>query len=116
MDLLINFFTISGIFTLIGEFSSFMTYGNFVKDEDAIKYLKSYEKFNINSIETSIISGEIDWSDSNRVIKKIKDGDYISTTRLSLLSKYYISHMGRVPVWSKANKMINELYKTSEVR
>jgi hypothetical protein len=115
-DFLINFLLFSGVFTLIGEFSAMMTYGKIMDDVDVLTYLGRYESFSINRFENSILSGDIDWSDYNRVVQKIREGDYISNTRFSLLSKYYIAGKGRVWRWSRGHKKINNLYKTSEIK
>ena len=116
MELITIIILACGAFTVVAEISSTLTYGWLMKEEDIIKYLKRYGKFNINSFDHTIISGDIDWSDTQQVINKIREGDYISYTNISLLSKYYIAGKGRVFRWSNACKAIDELYLTSEIK
>lgn len=42
------------------------------------------------------------------------DGMFIAEHHETILSKYYVSGMGRVWRWSKAHRRINELYKRLE--
>ena len=103
-------------FTIVSEWATHVTYGRFLKDEEVLNYLKKYKSFSINQFEHSIISGDIDWSNTDEVMKKILNGDFISTTRMSVLSKYYIQGYGRVRSWSYGAKMIDKLYKTAPIR
>jgi hypothetical protein len=116
MDLLTTIIIFCVVFTLVSEWSTYVTYGRFLKDEEVVEYIKKYKSFSINQFEHSIISGDIDWSNTDEVMKKILNGDFISTTRMSVLSKYYIQGYGRVRSWSDGAKMIDKLYKTSPIR
>ena len=116
MEILYVFIKVSLLFTIISEASSFFVYGRIMDNESVLGYLKRYETFSVNSLDNSIISGDIDWTDIEKVLQKIREGDFISYTRMSLLSKYYINGKGRVRSWSKASKEIDKLYKISEVK
>lgn len=116
MELLITILICCGVFTIVGEFATYMTYGRMLSDDEVFDYLDRYEVYTINRFEHSILSGEIDWSDTKRVIQKIKEGDYISFTNTSLSTKYYISGKGTVGRWSKAAKKIDALYAKSEIK
>jgi hypothetical protein len=49
-------------------------------------------------------------------MRKIMDGDFISYTRMSILSKYYIQGYGRVSSFSNASKVIDMLYKKAPIK
>lgn len=102
------------LFILLTEFSTYQVYGSFVKDEDALKYIDEFEIFSKNPYNNEILSPSTDGLKSPNFIKIIKDGRYISLTKLSILSRYHIKDMGRVPIWSKTHKVIKELYKNSK--
>lgn len=104
------------VFTLVSEFATHVTYGRIMKDQEVLDYLKSYESYSLNQFDHSIISGDIDYSSNEEVIKKIMRGDFIAHTRMSVLSKYYIQGYGRVSSWSKGAKAIDNLYKTSLIK
>lgn len=104
------------VFTIVSEWATYMTYGRIMKDEDVLNYLKKYKSFSINQFDHSIISGDIDYSNHEEVMKKIMDGDFISYTRMCVSSKYYIHGYGRIGSWSNGAKMIDKLYKTAPIR
>lgn len=114
MELLGTIIIFCTIFTIVSEFATHLTYGKFLSDNDVFDYLDRYESFSKNPYESSILSGDIDWSDTKKVIEKLGQNDFISTTRMSLFSKYYISGKGRVFAWSKGSKEIDKLYKVSK--
>jgi hypothetical protein len=87
-----------------------------MKDQDVLDYLKKYKSFSINQFDHSIISGDIDYSNHEEVMRKIMDGDFISYTRMSILSKYYIQGYGRVSSFSNASKVIDMLYKKAPIK
>jgi hypothetical protein len=97
---------------VIPEITSNMVYGKFIKDDLVDDYIKSHKKFSLNPFDDSIVSPEYDFDDDFVELKKIiEDHRFISKTRLTILSNYYISGVGRVPVWSKSNTKIKEMYK-----
>lgn len=100
------------IVTVISEISSSLTYGKFIKDDVVYDYIKSHKKFGLNPFDVSIMSPEYNFNDDfHELTKIIKDHRFIAKTRLVLLSDYYISGVGRIPIWSKSNTKIKEMYK-----
>ena len=116
MELILTIILFCVVFTIIGEFAAYATHGKKMTDDEVFAYLDTYETFSLNRFEKSILSGEIDWNDTNRAMRKIIEGDYISYTLFSLSCKYYISGKGTVGRWSKAAKEIDRLYKIAEIR
>jgi hypothetical protein len=116
MILLTTIIIFCAIFTLVSEWATYMTYGRIMKDEDVLNYLKKYKSFSINQFDHSIISGDIDYSNHEEVMKKIMDGDFIAPTRMCVSSKYYIQGYGRVGSWSNGAKVIDMLYKKAPIR
>ena len=116
MEILLVIIIVCVIFTIVSEWATYLTYGRFLKDEEVLNYLKKYKSFSINQFEHSIISGDIDFSNTKEVMEKLKNADFISTTRMSVLSKYYIHGYGRIRSWSTGAKIIDKLYKTSPIR
>jgi hypothetical protein len=102
------------LFILLTEFSTYQAYGSFVKDEDALKYIDEFEIFSKNPYNNEILSPSVVGLDTSDFIKIIKDERFISLTKLSILSRYHIKDMGRIPIWSKTHKVIKELYKNSK--
>jgi hypothetical protein len=102
------------LFILLTEFSTYQVYGSFVKDEDALKYIDEFEIFSKNPYNDEILSPSTDGLKTSDFFRIITDGRYISLTKLSVLSKYHIKDMGRIPIWSKTHKVIKELYKNSK--
>lgn len=104
------------IFVGVSEFATFSTYGKFLKDKEVFDYLYEFEPFEKNPFDNKILGPAFDkenmFSESN--MKRFRSGNFISHTRLSLLSKYYISGLGIVPRWSDAHKTINKLYERSK--
>lgn len=100
------------VVTVISELTSTSVYGKFIKDDVVDNYIESHKKFALNPFDNSILSPEYDCGDSFEELRKImKDHRFIAKTRMVLLSDYYISGVGRVPVWSKSNAKIKEMYK-----
>jgi radical SAM superfamily enzyme YgiQ (UPF0313 family) len=98
--------------TVISELTSILVYGKFVNDDVVDNYIKSHKKFALNPFDNSILSPEYDCGDSFEELRKIiEDHKFISKTRLTILSNYYISGVGRVPIWSKSDAKIKEMYK-----
>ena len=116
MELVTTIIIICTIFTIVSEFATHITYGSFLTDDEVFAYLKKYKSFSINPFEHSILSGDIDWSNTQEVMRKLIENDYISTTNMSLFSKYYISGKGRVFSWSKSAKEISILYKIAPIK
>ncbi len=102
------------IFVFVTEFSSYSVYGKFLKDEIVIKYLEDFKPFSVNPFDSSIISPEINFKENGFDFERLHNSKYISKTRLCFGSNYYISTLGRVPIWSKSHKLINELYKNTK--
>jgi hypothetical protein len=99
------------------ELSVTIAYGWFMGSSEVLSYIKSYNKFIVNQFNSNIISPDIDWSDEVLVTKKLSEpADYISTTILSLFSKYHINNKGRVLRWSKGHKEIDNLFKTLKTK
>lgn len=96
-------FLIALVFTLpliigVFEFSSYMTYGGFIKTKDVNKALDFHIPMGaeLNPFDTDIIN--------------IGKMPYISTTK-SPLGLYYISEVGRVWTFSSAHNRIARLHK-----
>jgi hypothetical protein len=107
-------FTILLILFITTEFTTYQVYGSFVKDEDALKYIDEFEIFSKNPYNNEILSPSTDGLKTSDFFRIITDGRYISLTKLSVLSRYHIKDMGRIPIWSKTHKVIKELYKNSK--
>jgi hypothetical protein len=107
-------FTILLILFITTEFATYQVYGSFVKDEDALKYIDEFEIFSKNPYNNEILSPSTDGLKTSDFFRVITDGRYISLTKLSVLSRYHIKDMGRIPIWSKTHKVIKELYKNSK--
>lgn len=114
MELYLTIILFCVVFTIISEFATHTTYGKFLNDQEVFDYLKRYESFSLNPFDHSIVSGDIDYKNVEQVLEKLRNGDFISTTPLSLFSKYYISGIGRVFAWSKGTKEIDKVFKTSK--
>ena len=108
------YFLITIVFIL--EIAATMSYGWFMKSSEVLSYIKSHNKFRLNQFESNIISPDIDWSDEVLATKRLRELDYISTTILSLFSKYYINGKGRVLRWTKGHKEIKNLHKTLKTK
>lgn len=82
------------------EFSTYMTYGGFIKSEDVIKAINHHlpKGVSLNPFDTDIIT--------------IGNMPYISTTK-SPFGYYYIDGVGRVFTFSKAHDMISMIHKTA---
>lgn len=101
-------------FTVVGEFAAYMTHGKKLTDDQVLNYLDRYEEFKLNCFEKSILSGEIDWHDTDRVKQKIIEGDYISYTCFALTTKYYIAGKGTVGRFTRGAREIDRLYKIAK--
>jgi hypothetical protein len=102
------------VFLLVLEFSSHSVYGNFLKDDEVIKYLEDFKPFTVNQFNRNIISPEIKFTDTDFDYDRLTNSKYISKTPLSICSKYHISGWGRISRWSKSHKLINELFKNTK--
>jgi hypothetical protein len=82
------------------EFSSYMTYGGFIKSDAVIKAINHHlpNGVDVNQFDTDIIT--------------IGKMPYISTTK-SVLGYYYIDGVGRVWTFSKAHTMISMIHKAA---
>lgn len=82
------------------EFSSYMTYGGFIKSDDVIKAINHHlpNGVSLNPFDTNIIT--------------IGNMPYISTTK-SPFGYYYIDGVGRVWIFSKAHTMISMIHKVA---
>ena len=117
METLLNTLSIvCAVFAFASELATRITYGRVMKNQEVLDYLKKYESYSINPFDHSILSGDLDYSNTEEVRKKLMEGDYIAPTRMSVISKYYIQGYGRVGYWSKGAKMIDNLYKTATIR
>lgn len=81
------------------EFSSLAVLGRILSDKFLDKY---FTKERLEKYKRDGCSGGLIYSLS---------GSFISTNVPSLLSKWYIDGIGRIPRWSKWHKRINELYE-----
>lgn len=104
------------IFVGVFEFATFSTYGKFLKDNEVFDYLYEFEPFEKNPFDDNILGPKFDkdYLSMERNMKIMRTSKFISHTRLSLLSKYYISGLGIVPRWSEAHKTINKLYERAK--
>jgi hypothetical protein len=104
------------IFFGVFEFATLTTYGELLKDDAVFDYLYEFEPFEKNPFDNGILGPALDrenaFSESN--LKRLKSHKFISHTKFSLLSKYYISGLGTVPRWSEAHKTISKLYKNAK--
>lgn len=100
----------------VSEFATFITYGKFLKDDEVLNFLYEYEPFEKNPFENDILGPSFDKENiaSERNLKIVRNRRFISRTRFSPLSKYYISGYGRVLRWSTAHVVINRLYNISK--
>ena len=98
------------------EFATFSTYGKFLKNEEVFDYLYEFEPFEKNPFDNGILGPAFNKEDmfGESNMKRFKSNKFISHTKFSLLSKYYISGLGIVPRWSEAHKTINKLYKNAK--
>lgn len=103
-------------FVAVFEFATFLTYGKLLKDGEVFEYLYEFEPFEKNPFDNGILGPAFNKEDmfSESNMKRFKSGKFISHTKFSLLSKYYISGLGIVPRWSEAHKTINKLYKNAK--
>ena len=104
------------MFAAVMEFATITTYGKLLKDDVVFDFLYEFEPFEKNPFDESILGPKLDpenmFSESN--LKRLKSHKFISHTRFSLLSKYYISGLGIVPRWSQSHEVITKLYKTTQ--
>lgn len=89
-----TFYIIVFLLILINEISILIIYGGFVSKQVIDVYMNLDErKLRINKFDERIL-------ESNYYF-------YISTLPFSLFSRYYISGLGVVPIWSKLHSRIN---------
>ena len=112
VTLIITFAILIGV----SEFATFATYGKFLKDDQVLDFLYEYEPFEKNPFDNDILGPSFDKENiaSERNLKIVRNSCFISRTRFSLLSKYYISGYGRVLRWSTSHGVINRLYNISK--
>jgi len=102
------------IILFIFELTTRAVYGRFIKDEEGLEYINKYGVFSKNPYNHDILSPSTDEKRFKETLEILRDNRYISLTKLAILSKYHISGMGRVFIWSKTHKAIKELYKNSK--
>lgn len=97
------------------EFATLTTYGKLLKDDVVYDFLYEFEPFEKNPFDDGILGPKFDkdYLSMERNMKIMRSGKFISHTKFSLLSKYYIQDLGIVPRWSQAHKTITKLYKTT---
>lgn len=93
------------------EMSSRGVYGPYLSNEEVFEFINSYDEFEENPFNPTIISGKIDFESQSDMMRRMIDRRFISTQAIPILSKYYINRNGRVFRWSKASKRIDNLYK-----
>lgn len=104
------------VFLGVFEFATLTTYGKLLKDDVVFDYLYEFEPFEKNPFDNGILGPSLDkdYLSMERNMKIMKSGKFISHTKFSLLSKYYISGLGTIPRWSQAHKTITKLYKNAK--
>ena len=112
LELLIILIVFFGVF----EFATLTTYGELLKDEAIYDFLYEFEPFEKNPFDDGILSPKFDkdYLSMERNMKIMRSNKFISHTRFSLLSKYYISGLGTIPRWSEAHKTITKLYRNTK--
>jgi hypothetical protein len=103
------------IIFFIFEFTTRAVYGRFIKDEEGLEYINKYGVFSKNPYNHEILSPSTDDKRFKETMEIIRDHRYIALTKLSILSNYHISGMGRVFIWSKTHRAIKELYLHSKI-
>lgn len=106
-------FTFIFVMMLMFEFASRMVYGKLLTDQQVMDHLMTFEPFELNPFNESIMSPKIKFDDDYDLTKmtdRIKNGKFISIMSMTLSSKYYISGLGRVQRWSRGHYMIQRLY------
>lgn len=103
------------LFVAASELATMKVYGKFLKDDVVYDFLYEFEPFEKNPFDEGILGPKFDkdYLSMERNMKIMRTGKFISHTRFSLLSKYYIQELGIVPRWSQAHKTITKLYKTT---
>jgi len=87
---------------VISEPVSRNTYGKFLSDKEVLPFLEKHLKeYQVN---------DSSWRDGNKMLWNI-DLPYIARTPLiSFFARWYINDYGRIPKWSKADKMITDYF------
>lgn len=96
------------------EFSNATVFGRMLSNDKVLEYLEKYSPFELNPMTSAIISPKMDFNsgeDFSKLMDILRNGEFISTVPLSVLSKYYINGYGRVLRWSQAHYKIKELHK-----
>jgi hypothetical protein len=97
-------------FSIVFELCAFWVYGPILNSkivDEALDY-HAPKGVHLNSYSSDIlILGDMTGFGGNEM-------PYISKLPVSILSKYYISNVGRVSRFSNAHKRITELYKQAE--
>ena len=103
-----------GVLFLVFEGTTHSVYGKFLSDEIVDAYIEEFEPFEFNPFDNDIVSPKMKFDDDydiERMIHVAKNGRFISKTKVSILSRYYINNLGRVPIWSTSHKKVRDLYK-----
>lgn len=90
--------TISFLLSIVAfaELSAFFVYGGFVSKETTDVYMNLDEsKLRLNQFNSSILATPC----------------YITHISFSILSKYHISGLGRIPRWSKLHKRVKQYFE-----
>lgn len=102
MGILLTTVVLNLVILIIGELSTCLIYGFFMKENDLKKYLDEREgNFELNPINPTIIRNKNLFLDLN----------FIATNAVPTLSVYYVNHMGRVWRWSESHKRIKKIHK-----
>lgn len=96
---------------LVSELSTKSVYGSFISNKEVSEYVNGYDYFELNPYSKTLISGMNENETREDLLNRLVDRTYISTTPLSIFSKYYINGKGRVFIFSKGSKQIDNLYK-----
>ena len=111
MEILIYLLLVTIVVVGVTEISSRGVYGPYLSNEEVFEFIDSYDEFEKNPFNPTIISGKIDFESQSDMMRRMLDRRFISTSAIPILSKYYINRKGRVFRWSRASKRIDNLYK-----
>lgn len=103
-----------GVLFLVFEGTTHSVYGNFLSDELVDAYIEEFEPFEFNPFDDDIVSPKMKFDDDydiERMLHVANNGRFISKTKISFLSRYYINKLGRIPIWSTSHKKVRDLYK-----
>ena len=107
------FLIVLGLLFLVFEGSTHSVYGKFLSDELVDAYIEEFQPFEFNPFDNDIVSPKMKLDDDysiERILHVSKNGRFISKTKISILSRYYINGLGRIPIWSRSHKKVKELY------